>query len=483
MKKLRKISALLLCIVMLIVIVSGCSVKGKPKPLKDETQAEEIVEHETQKDEIGVAQLLKADTPKYAYTVFYPVVSKSQIDKKVKAFAEQVRDDFENTAKKINPKNGKRLELLVDYTVSSLKQKNENKILSVIFRVITDNPYSNIYSDEIRVMNFDFKTQKEITNKDVFKNNFEKELSEIINLKLKNKADVSKMSFESFSFTDSNIIFYFDSNTIMSSNADYTEVSVPYNEIENLLSPQYLKLIFDKENESESQTQVYIDASANPENIASGTKYIAVTFDDGPSEKATKRVLDLLQKYNCKATFFVLGERVKIPACANNLKRAYQIGCEIGNHSYDHSNLRRLSVEQRNKQIRDTNEAIKKVIGTEPTLLRPPYGAYQGFENEVRKPIVLWNIDTEDWKYKDKHNAPRTPDQRERDKNIIISSVLNYVDNGDIILMHDLYDMTADAFEQMLPTLIKRGYRLVTVSELYRIKGETMQAGKVYRGF
>ena len=96
-------------------------------------------------------------------------------------------------------------------------------------------------------------------------------------------------------------------------------------------------------------------------------------------------------------------------------------------------------------------------------------------------PLIQWCIDTEDWKYKDKKGSGRSAAQREADKQKIVSAVLDNATGGEIVLMHDLYEMTAEAFEEIVPELIKRGFVLVTVSELYEIYGIELEPGKVYR--
>ena len=191
---------------------------------------------------------------------------------------------------------------------------------------------------------------------------------------------------------------------------------------------------------------------------------VALTFDDGPSIY-TKEILDQLEKYNAHATFFVVGERVS--SYASTIKRAYNIGCEIGNHSWSHPNLASISVKSMKSEISRTDAAIEKVIGKKAALLRPPYGSV---DSDVRKnagkPLIHWSIDTLDWKTR---NSSKT-----------ISSVLNNVRDGSIVLMHDIYSATRTAAVSLIPTLISRGYQLVTVSELAAYHGTNLKNGSVY---
>ena len=191
---------------------------------------------------------------------------------------------------------------------------------------------------------------------------------------------------------------------------------------------------------------------------------VALTFDDGPSIY-TKEILDQLEKYNAHATFFVVGNRVS--TYASTVNRAYNIGCEIGNHSWSHPDLASISVKDMKSEISKTDAAIENVIGKKAALLRPPYGSV---DSDVKayagKPLIHWSIDTLDWKT--------------RNSNSTISSVLNNVRDGSIVLMHDIYSATKTAAVSLIPTLIDRGYQLVTVSELAAYHGTNLKNGSVY---
>lgn len=245
-------------------------------------------------------------------------------------------------------------------------------------------------------------------------------------------------------------------------------------DIKAIFSAETAKALF---GEAPSQQTTSEPESKKP-NLPEGVKYIAFTFDDGPSKDATNRILDTLQKYNGRATFFVLGTRVG--SYPDEVKRAYSMGCEIGSHSWSHANLRKISKQERKQEINKTNAIVKEVIGVEPTLFRVPYGDYKGIQSDFNLPLIQWSIDTEDWRYKDKPGSGRTQAQRNADMQKIISSVVDHATGGEIVLMHDLYDMTADAFEQIAAQLNAEGFKFVTVHELYAIYGKTLEPGVVY---
>lgn len=193
---------------------------------------------------------------------------------------------------------------------------------------------------------------------------------------------------------------------------------------------------------------------------------VALTYDDGPS-RFTPIVLDVLEKYNCKATFFVVGRCV--PLYPDALRRATQMGCEIGNHSYGHQSLTTLAPLAVQNEMIGTNALVKSVTGISPILMRPPGGANDEMvRSNVGMPLILWTIDTLDWKTK---SVSATQ-----------AAVLNNIKDGDIVLMHDSHGTTAEASKTIIPELVKRGYQLVTVSELAGWRGGA-QKGVVYRQF
>ncbi len=207
-------------------------------------------------------------------------------------------------------------------------------------------------------------------------------------------------------------------------------------------------------------------------------KLIALTFDDGPNSNSTNKILDILNKNGSVATFFVVG--YNIDGNAETLNRAVQMGCEIGNHSNGHKNLTKCSADEIRAEVRKPNAAIKSVTGAEPKLFRVPGGAFKGIKSQIGMPLIQWSIDTEDWKFKDAAHPDRSAEEREADLKLIADRVVADAENGDIILMHDIYNFTADLCDLIVPALIEKGFKLVTVSELYEAYGVELQNGTVY---
>ncbi|MBP1927275.1 peptidoglycan/xylan/chitin deacetylase (PgdA/CDA1 family) [Sedimentibacter acidaminivorans] len=192
---------------------------------------------------------------------------------------------------------------------------------------------------------------------------------------------------------------------------------------------------------------------------------VAITFDDGPSQYYTPIILDVLKENDARATFFVLGNEVK--KNKEILVRMIDEGNEIGNHSYNHKDLTSISDYELYQQIVGTDEFIEDITGIKPTVIRPPYGFVNDrISSRIYKPIILWSLDTLDW--------------QNRNTKKICSNILENVKDGDIVLMHDIYGTTADAVKIVVPELVKRGYQLVTVSELNQYRQATMLPGHKY---
>lgn len=204
---------------------------------------------------------------------------------------------------------------------------------------------------------------------------------------------------------------------------------------------------------------------SNPDEVDVNAPMIALTFDDGPNPESTKRILDVLSANYSHATFFVVGTNAE--QYQETLKAISTAGCEIGNHTYNHKDLTSISSDEAAEQIDKVNRAVKKATGEDTTVIRPPYGAYNDdLLSWLDEPVVLWDLDTEDWSSR---NAQK-----------IVEAVMADVKDGDIVLMHDIYESTAEAVELMVPKLKEQGFQIVTVSEMAKYKGKTLELGKAY---
>lgn len=194
---------------------------------------------------------------------------------------------------------------------------------------------------------------------------------------------------------------------------------------------------------------------------------IALTFDDGPGEY-TEELINCLVENNAKATFFVLGQNVEAyPEIAKELSDA---GMELGNHSYSHPDLVTIGAEAAAQQVSNTDAALKAATGFEATVMRPPGGSFNdSVKAAIDHPLIIWSIDTRDW-------ATKSEDQT-------YQVVMDNAQDGSVVLMHDIHEWSVKAAIRMIPDLIAKGFKLVTVSELAEAKGKTLQSGNAYYYF
>ena len=222
---------------------------------------------------------------------------------------------------------------------------------------------------------------------------------------------------------------------------------------------------------SETQGTEQGDSQVPDGMVASGGRYIdpnapmvALTFDDGPYDRVTNRIVKVLAKNDSRATFFVVGNRVE--RYADAMKNAFNKGNQISTHTFDHGDLSKMKKKQIRRELARAFRVMKKINGEEPTMLRPPYGNVNDkMRRTIKIPMIYWSVDTEDW-------ASRNSKK--------ILKKCKSISDGDIVLMHDLYPSTAEAVEKLVPKLRKKGFQLVTVEELFYYKGIDAEGGKVY---
>lgn len=194
---------------------------------------------------------------------------------------------------------------------------------------------------------------------------------------------------------------------------------------------------------------------------------VALTFDDGPYAPVGNRIMDCAAQYGAKVTFYVVGSRCA--AYQTEMQRMVAEGHEIGNHTYEHKYLNKLGAGEIQYQVNKGSEAILAASGTAPVTVRLPGGNKNAIVlANINAPIIMWSIDTLDWKTRDAKST--------------VDKVLGTVRDGDIVLMHELYSPTGDAALQIIPALVEQGYQLVTVSEMAQYRGG-LQNGVVYSAF
>ena len=198
------------------------------------------------------------------------------------------------------------------------------------------------------------------------------------------------------------------------------------------------------------ETDAGADADPGYPEVYTYENVVALTFDDGPGQ-STEKLLDGLKERNVKATFFLVGENIE--GNEEIVKRMYDEGHLIGNHTFSHVQLTAVSEGKALEEVNETNEAIKAITGVRPYYIRPPYGMLSScMAEEIDMQSVLWTVDPEDW------NTSVC--------GAVVRHVVKNAKNGDIILMHDIFDSSVTAALEIVDRLKEKGYVFVTADQL-----------------
>lgn len=396
-------------------------------------------------------------TDNYDLKIDYPNVENKKIKKKIDEYVKEQKDNFLNNVKEIEDLEQPKYDFNLSVNVNDYKNITHVYMLTFAY---TGGAH---YTRDDTSLYFDNKTKEFVDLKYFFKDEEAfKKLSSIAYyyvLKLEDKTfdelwvkrgtDPTIDNYRHFNFKDEGLEILFPPYQIASWADGEIKITIPYEEINDLLKEEY-------RNTSKEEEVVSIIPEVRDLTKYQDKKLIAFTFDDGPSETNTNYLLDNLDKYDAKVTFFVLGSRVN--SNKETIKRAYLEGNAIGSHTYNHRNLNLLSDVALIDEVKKTNEAIKEVIGTSPTLLRPPYGNLTDHGKELANmSIILWNIDPLDWKYKD--------------KNRVANEIIEHAHDGAIILVHDIYKSSVEGALLAMEELQKQGYAFVTINEMAQLRG------------
>lgn len=396
-------------------------------------------------------------TDNYDLKIDYPNVENKKIKNKIDEYVTKQKEDFLNNVKDVEDLEQPKYDFNLSVNVNDYKDITHVYMLTYAY---TGGAH---YTRDDTSLYYDNKTKEFVDLKYFFKDEESfKKLSSIAYyyvLKLEDKTfdelwvkrgtDPTIDNYRHFNFKDEGLEILFPPYQIASWADGEIKITIPYEEINDLLKEEY-------RNTSKEEEVVSIIPEVRDLTKYQDKKLIAFTFDDGPSETNTNYLLDNLDKYDAKVTFFVLGSRVN--SNKETIKRAYLEGNAIGSHTYNHRNLNLLSDVALMDEVKKTNEAIKDIIGTSPTLLRPPYGNLTDHGKELANmSIVLWNIDPLDWKYKD--------------KNRVANEIIEHAHDGAIVLVHDIYKSSVEGALLAMEELQKQGYAFVTINEMAQLRG------------
>ena len=412
-------------------------------------------------------------------SVSFPKCDKAGLNSLMKQYVDRFVQEFRNT---VEPDSRASLSAAYDVFV------HDSNTYSVLYTVIEKRGDSTNESHCTAV--YDYAKERQYALDDMFNGDedYLEELSEAVirhveddrllgqsfdEEKVKASVKAEKDTFSKLVVKEDELTVLFDSGELVDTYDQLVEVNIPIDEISGILNfgePSISEIEVpepvtepETEQETEPPTEPPTEPATQPPQPAE-QKVIALTFDDGPSDN-TAALLHALKERNVKATFFMVGNRIKL--YPNTVKLMVSDGHEIGNHTFEHKNLTKLSEDDIRYQLNATDEALMAVAGVQTTVIRPPEGAYNDTVKAVAgKPLIMWSVDPMDWKY--------------RDTDTVVNNILSTVKSGDIVLLHDLYKTSTDAALKVIDDLKQQGYEFVTVSELYARYGKQLEAGKLH---
>lgn len=463
---------------LLIVLLTAC------QPREEHNQSENLATTKTtalsKYPGIDIESIFIKDD-NYQYSVHIPKLSSQRWNQEIEGWIEEAVDEFVNEAKTNRHRDSKKNvenELYIDFEIYKVSEQ----FISVKFKqmiFLEGRKSKELFSS----YNFDRKNDEFLRLSDLFRDNsnYLKKLSQLSYQKLIANKKIKKQTtkgwikkglqpkpanFKYFFIRDDKLILLFEPEQLGPSSIGALEQDLSKNELKDILKEGSIIGRAEDVDEKPKDRKQHVP---NKDTVVldPGKKHVALTFDDGPHKEVTPKVLDILNKYEARATFFVLGNRAEF--YPEILRRAVSEGHEIGNHSWSHPHLTKLSQSDIKNQLSKTFGQIAKTTGAKAELIRPPFGEVNDvIESSVNGPIINWSVDTRDWD--------------SRNPNAILSEVQSQVEDGSIILMHDIYPSTAESLAMVLDWLQKEGYQIVTVSDLLRFstEPESPEAGKVY---
>lgn len=393
----------------------------------------------------------------FTSSITIPITSYKEVDRHIKKWAIEQEDEFFSEMQAIEPPISQYAEayFTIEPIVKEVKDRYFTYEMYIQYYVEDKTNQIERYNSKVHTFVIDQEKERFIELLDVIdlpkiknKSEYTRFLSTIPegkNKKRLEQIDTKTVEPIQWILTDNNIEFIIENKE---KENEVDRVIVEYEKIKDHLHKTYKKQFVPKKKEEKTKKKKQKEKT--------NKKLVALTFDDGPDVTVTPQILNLLDQYNIKATFFMLARNVnKFPHIAKDVAKQ---GHEIANHSINHMNLNKAKRSQIEKEIIKSKSIIEKVTGVKPKLFRPPYGEYNNtvieLANKSEQTIVMWSVDTLDWKHR---SIKKTLEIINRDTKEL-----------SIVLMHDIHQTTADALEKVIETLQKEDYEFVTTSELLK---------------
>ncbi len=487
---IKRAAAAIIVILFIVMafggIFAGCSAVNVFSTGKAASSASPVPETETGADRLGYekpdrvdgVQLMEMIERRKSFALYaaYPrICGKNVISSEISSFVQNRAELFKNEVRDaLQGGNGpaSRPELAITYQ----PYKYKDAVLS--FKFTTDAHTGASYTDGfISTYVYNLQTEKRMTLQDVFnpQKDYLRAISSLVRAKLQKNPVLQDqtlfdegiapnvVNYSNFVIEQGRVIFFFNRGQIAPAAAGAFEVGLSFESLAGMLLPDILQ-------PPKIQAATYPLQEDLPAYLRSGKgdmkafnldgidplndKVVALTFDDGPNPSTTGEILKALKKYGGCATFFVVGELAE--EYPSTIQKIHAGGNEIGNHSYSHPDFYHLTTDEILDEVDKTNRILNGILGEKPILVRAPYGnVNEDIARAIGRACIQWTVDSEDWKNLDE------------DKDY--EMVMDEVGDGSIVLMHDIYQPTADAAVRIIRDLTRKGYKLVTVSQLIQI--------------
>lgn len=421
-RKLKKKPTTILITVVVLAILLG----GVFWFINREGPYDKYKEYNSDNKKFGTVEHFEKEDDNFFISLYYPKTKNKNLDKIIDEYQKNYIKE-----QKVN-KNSKDI-LYMDYSIDEVYKQ----FINLNFETTRYNDEGKVVETKKKVFTYDTKKEMVLTLGDSLRNTFKTVLA-------------SSKGIENID-SKSTLLKVEKDKLIIYTNEDLkSKIEVNYKDNEELIKLANKNI--------PSQAPLDVAGPAPQPKVDPNKKMVAFTLDDGPHKINTLKVVEMFEKYNGRATFFQLGKNIAL--YPDVVKEVYEHGFEIASHSWDHPDLRKLDANGLNKQIVDTQNQIYKITGAEPTLIRPPYGAFNDNVKTVIKnnglDIALWSVDTLDWKLKD--------------ANKIKDAIVNGAYDGAVFLLHDIHNFSVEGLEMALGELSNRGYQFVTLDTLKQYK-------------
>lgn len=463
-----RLSSVLFTTLLLLAVAAMAALfylQSKEPPVQRPTVLEDEKYYFTDSRYAGIrSKFVTRDTKREKVSIEYPITSNSKINKLIARAIDRADSDFRYASSSTITFDRPMTE-----TISYQVTHNNSAALSIIVNIKQDmhgaHPVSltlfwTFDKESGEVISLDNLTEKSEEATKAIVAAAQRDVAQTIKQRHQPEANLEEMitkeTLANFTITDdgNTLAWPIGQASLLPSAYGELTIKVPATAVAKYLQNPTAQKLANFPRPPEPKPEPTPTPAAPAPAPATGNKVIALTFDDGPGPH-TAHLLDILDQYGAKATFFLIGS--KVSGQASVVRSIQARGHQLGNHSWSHPELPKLSVDQIAGEIDRTNEAIRQATGVKPSILRPPYGAVNGVVLEQIRArgmsSILWSVDTRDW--------------ADRNSQIVCSRAVAGAHPGAVILMHDIHQTSVNAVPCILSSLKQQGYSFVTIQRLH----------------